>query len=592
MANIFSLFGEIFIDNEKANKNIEETTAKGKKSSASFLENLGGVAKSAAKVGTAVVGATTAVAGGLSAMAINVADSSGAIDDGAKKVGTSAEEYQKWAYAAKLGGMETNKLEALMVKQQKAFTDAKEGSNSLCEAYKRLNIDINNIGSSGDAFNEVINALADMEDETTRNALANDIFGKSYADLAPLLAEGSEGIKKWRQEAEDLGGVLSNESVEIGANFGDTVDRIKTGFGGIYNKLISGLLPVLDKLLNMILENMPAISELFSSLAPVLVSLFEILLPPLTQLCETLFPIIVNLINVMLPPITSIVSSILPIIVQLLNMIVPPLLKIAEMILPLLAKLIEPLLPLLNPILQLLEPFIDLLVLIIEPLTQLLDMVLPPLITLITKVFEVILPALQNKLTIISSVIASVIGGFVKDVKNMVNLIQDHFKLIIDFVKNVFTGNWKAAWENIKNIFKNIAEGLGNIFKRPINFIIDIMNGFISGINKIKIPDWVPGVGGRGINIPLIKRLKVGIDYVPYDEMPALLHKGERVLTAEENQKYNEKTIVNNIDYNKLIPAMKQAFKEAITEIKSNIILDNEKVGDFIVKTVENEVFA
>lgn len=49
MANIFSLFGEIFIDNEKANKSIDETTAKGKKSSTSFLENLGGVAKSAAK---------------------------------------------------------------------------------------------------------------------------------------------------------------------------------------------------------------------------------------------------------------------------------------------------------------------------------------------------------------------------------------------------------------------------------------------------------------------------------------------------------------------------------------------------------------
>ena len=53
-------------------------------------------------------------------------------------------------------------------------------------------------------------------------------------------------------------------------------------------------------------------------------------------------------------------------------------------------------------------------------------------------------------------------------------------------------GNWSGAWENIKNIFKNVAEGLGNIFKTPINFIIGLLNGFIRGINKIKIPDWVP----------------------------------------------------------------------------------------------------
>lgn len=221
MANIFSLFGRIYVDNEKANKSIDDTKNKAKDSSKSFAESFSNVAKKTMQIGTAVVGAATTVVGGITAMATNVADQAGAIDDAAKKVGTSAEEYQKWAYAAKLGGMETSKLEALMVKQQKAFSDAKEGSKSMSEAYQRLGLDINNIGSSGEAFNLVIAKLADMEDATTRNALANDIFGKSYADLAPMLAEGSEGIEAWRQECEDLGGVLSTEAVTAGADFGD-----------------------------------------------------------------------------------------------------------------------------------------------------------------------------------------------------------------------------------------------------------------------------------------------------------------------------------------------------------------------------------
>ena len=97
-----------------------------------------------------------------------------------------------------------------------------------------------------------------------------------------------------------------------------------------------------------------------------------------------------------------------------------------------------------------------------------------------------------------------------------------------------------GAWENVKSIFSNIASGLGNIFKTPINFIIGAINTFIRGLNKIKIPDWVPGVGGFGIHIKEIPKLKVGIDYVPKDDFPAILHKGERVLTKEENTQYNK----------------------------------------------------
>lgn len=171
-----------------------------------------------------------------------MADTAGDLDDAAKRTGTTAEEYQKWAYAAKLGGMEINTLEGLMVKQQKTFSDAREGVKASAEAYKRLGINIEDI-SSGQAFNLVIDALADMEDETTRNALANDIFGKSYANLAPLLAEGSEGIAGWKQEVVDLGGVMSNEAVEAGASFGDSLDRLQTRFDGLKNNLAGDFLP-------------------------------------------------------------------------------------------------------------------------------------------------------------------------------------------------------------------------------------------------------------------------------------------------------------------------------------------------------------
>ncbi len=579
MANIFSLYGSIFIDNEKANKSIDDTTKKGESAGSKVGATFGKITKGAATVGTAIVGAATAVGGAAFSVASSVADTAGAIDDSAKKVGTSAEEYQKWAYAAKLGGMETATLEKAMIKQQKAFSDAKEGSKSMSEAYQRLGIDIQNIGNSGDAFNQVIAALADMEDETTRNALANDIFGKSYAELAPLLAEGSEGIEKWKNEAVELGGVMSNEAVEAGASFGDTLDRLKTVGTGLFNTLGTTLIPIIQQVCELIMANMPAIQGIFAQLAPVITQIVTTLMPPLVELAQMLLPILIELIMQIIPPCMNIITAVLPVITQLLQMLLPPILQIVQMILPLLLSLIEPILPLLQPILALLQPLIDLLMAIITPLVDILNAILPPLIEVISKVIEIALVPLQGAFTVLAGILSGTVTAAFDGIKNYIDVIKSVFSNLIDFVKNVFTGNWSGAWQNVVNIFSSVFNGIKNAFKIPINWIIDGINSFIRGLNKLKIPDWVPGVGGKGINIGTIPRLRVGIDYVPYDDFPALLHKGERVLTASEakaQEKQQEAATANpsssvalkmNLNIEKFINNTDRDIKSLIDEI-------------------------
>lgn len=97
---------------------------------------------------------------------------------------------------------------------------------------------------------------------------------------------------------------------------------------------------------------------------------------------------------------------------------------------------------------------------------------------------------------------------------NIFRGLKDVFDGIIRFVKGVFTGNWKEAWEGIKQIVKGVADSLGGLFKFPFNMIIAGMNTLIRGINKIKfdVPDWVPGIGGKqlGFSIPEIPRLAKG----------------------------------------------------------------------------------
>lgn len=98
---------------------------------------------------------------------------------------------------------------------------------------------------------------------------------------------------------------------------------------------------------------------------------------------------------------------------------------------------------------------------------------------------------------------------------------------IIDFIAGVFTGNWRKAWQGVRDIFKNIVDSLVGIIKFPINSIIDIINGFIKGLNKVKVPDWVPAVGGKGINIPTIPKLAEGAWFKARNPRLAIIGEGK-----------------------------------------------------------------
>lgn len=92
----------------------------------------------------------------------------------------------------------------------------------------------------------------------------------------------------------------------------------------------------------------------------------------------------------------------------------------------------------------------------------------------------------------------------------IINSLEVVFLGLTSFISGVFSGNWRRAWFGVRQIFESIVSGLSHIFKAPLNFMIDGINKFLSGIGKIKIPDWVPGVGGKGFSIPKIPRLAKG----------------------------------------------------------------------------------
>ena len=104
--------------------------------------------------------------------------------------------------------------------------------------------------------------------------------------------------------------------------------------------------------------------------------------------------------------------------------------------------------------------------------------------------------------------------GMMTGVGNIINGLMSLFGGLIDFIVGVFTGNWKQAWQGVKDIFSGIFEGIAGVCRSVMNTIIGFINGGIRGLNKltnIKLPSFL---GGKqiGFSIPEIPMLYKGTD--------------------------------------------------------------------------------
>lgn len=119
-------------------------------------------------------------------------------------------------------------------------------------------------------------------------------------------------------------------------------------------------------------------------------------------------------------------------------------------------------------------------------------------------------PAFTTVFNLIGGTVGGVMKGILTTVSEVIGSIRRIFDGLMDFLEGVFTGDWEKMWQGVSDIFGGIFDGLKALFKAPINWIISGLNGFLRSLNKVKIPDWVPLLGGKGFNIPEIPMLASG----------------------------------------------------------------------------------
>ena len=134
---------------------------------------------------------------------------------------------------------------------------------------------------------------------------------------------------------------------------------------------------------------------------------------------------------------------------------------------------------------------------------------------------QLLLAGVQNGLNAVGAFLqekvpflGAIFTGWASSISAAIDNIKAVFSSIIDFIGNIFAGNWSAAWQNIQDIFVNLFGAIANLAKAPINGVISAINFVLEKINGISvtIPDWVPGVGGKtlGFNLPTIPQMAEG----------------------------------------------------------------------------------
>jgi phage-related minor tail protein len=272
-------------------------------------------------------------------------------------------------------------------------------------------------------------------------------------------------------------------------------------------KIIEAILPVFIKLLNSI---MPLFDQIINEILTVIIDLINTLLPPILQIIDAVLPVLINLMETILPILMKIIEAVLPIFIELTSAILPIVAQVIASVLPALIDILNTLTPILDMIIVLLQPILDLFIMLIEPILELVMTAIAPLVNIITTFITKALEPLSPILMILSEIFTKTLGSAIESIQPIIENLVQIFDGLIDFIANVFTGNWSGAWEAVVSIFDGIISGIANIFKIPINFVITGINTFLEALNKIEIPDWVPAVGGMGINIPLIPMLAEG----------------------------------------------------------------------------------
>ena len=457
----------------------------------SIMGSIGGaIAKGVATMGAAAAGAATALAG-LSVEGGKYADDVLTIS---ANTGIAADSIQKYQYALNFIDGDLTTLTKSMEKNKQRMGDAAEGNATYAAAYEKLGVSIKNAdGTFRDSeavYWDVIDALGQVTDEVERDNLAMDLMGKSSQELRTVIEAGSEAFKECGEEAEKMGAVMSDESLNALGAFDDKVQQLSAGMGGLKNAAAMVALPFIDTLaadgvailgefssgMQAANGDMGKMAEVISSTLSKAVNLIAEKLPEFVQMGVDLIGSIVEGIGENLPVIMESAVEIINTLLQGIIDLLPTIVEGAVQLIVSLAQGIAAALP------QLVPQIVDLMLFIVETLVENLPTIIQAAADIIVALATGLVEALPMLAERLPEIIVAIINGLIEALPMV---IESAGQIIVALATGLVEA-LPVLVENLPQIVIAIVEGLAQAIPQVATVMWDLLKKV--GEILIKLP--------------------------------------------------------------------------------------------------------
>ena len=291
------------------------------------MQELGGKIEDAGKAFAPVSGAAAGVLGTLGGLAYKSVTAADDLNTLSKQTGLSTDALQKMQYASDLVDVSVEDITGAVGKMKKSMSGSPD-------AFEALGVSVTNAdGSMRDAesvFYDTLEALSQIENETERDQAAYEVFGKSADQLAGIVDDGGAALKAYGDEAENLGLIMSGDTLDSLNEVNDEIDRGKAQLSGAATQLGATVAEVLLPLVEPLTEGIKKITEFIQGLSPETVGLVmkimavvAVIAPLLMGIGSvistigtimTIIPALVSAIGLILSPVVLVIAAIAAVI--------------------------------------------------------------------------------------------------------------------------------------------------------------------------------------------------------------------------------------------------------------------------------------
>ena len=457
----------------KCNPRLESLAASADQISGKFKEASDAIAPFSAAAGGALAGLV-----GLGYKAVTSADDLNTLS---KQTGISTDELQKFQFASDRIDVSLDTLTGSLTKMKKNMASS---SKDTVETWQTLGVSVTDatgaMRPATEVFYDAVQALSQVENETERDQMAMQLFGKSADQLAGVIDDGGAALQEYGTQAEEMGLILSGDTLNSINETNDKIDEMKATFGAAMMQLGATVAEVLAPVVEKVSGFVSGIAQKLSELSPMQAQIVMIILAIVAALAPLLAvgSKIFAGISLIMTKLTALQGFVTTTLIPMITGLSAPVLAVIAVIAALGVALVA--------LYATNEDFRNKVNAIWEQIKTVIGTVIELIKSIIKAFIQVVQAAWQAWGDNILNIAKSIWNFIFTEISVAIQLIQN----VLNVVMAVIRGDWQGAWEGIKKLASDLWNGIKAIIEAAINAVKAVIDNVLQIVKGIWETVW------------------------------------------------------------------------------------------------------